>query len=199
MLGIGLLSVLCGLLAGLYRGRHQRGSLDEVFGVATAGGLMLVPLVLLSGLLVDGQRDAVQTVAGGTLIALPTIAVARYVLYAARQRRAKTRPTAGSQGDRVRGRRRGHRADHPAAGGARTRPTGRSRCSTTTRTSGGCGCTAIPVLGDRTRMAEVAAATGATVLVIAIAEGERDRDPRPDRAGRAVRADPEGGADDRPS
>ena len=36
-----------------------------MFGVATAGGLMLVPLVLLSGLLVDGQRDAVQTVAGG--------------------------------------------------------------------------------------------------------------------------------------
>ena len=28
VLGIGLLSVVCGLLAGLYRGRHQRGSLD---------------------------------------------------------------------------------------------------------------------------------------------------------------------------
>ena len=94
VLGIGLLSVVCGLLAGLYRGRHQRGSLDEVFGVAAAGGLMPVPLVLLSGLLVGGQRDAVQTVAGGTLIALPTIAVARYVLYAARQRRGK-QTTAG--------------------------------------------------------------------------------------------------------
>src|SRR5271168_2070355 len=33
VLAICLLSVVCGLLAGLYRGRHQRGSLDEVFGV----------------------------------------------------------------------------------------------------------------------------------------------------------------------
>jgi hypothetical protein len=46
-------------------------------------------------LLVDGQRDAVQTVASGTLIALPTIAVARYVLYAARQRRGKQPTSSG--------------------------------------------------------------------------------------------------------
>src|ERR1700678_2967494 len=89
VLAICLLSLVGGMLAGLYRGRHQRGSLDEVLGVAIAGGLMLVPLVLLSGLLVGGQRDLVQTVAGGTLIALPTVAVARYVLYAARQRRRR--------------------------------------------------------------------------------------------------------------
>src|ERR1700728_4312960 len=90
-----LLSVVCGLLPGLYRGRHQRGSLDEVFGVAIAGGLMLVPLSLLSGLLVDGQRSVVQTVAGGTLIALPTIAVARYVLSATRRRRRRQTAEAG--------------------------------------------------------------------------------------------------------
>src|SRR3984957_5605580 len=94
-LATGLLSVVCGLLAGLYRGRHQRGRLDEVFGVAIAGGLMLVPLVLLSRVLVDGQRDLLQTVAGGTLIALPTIAAARYVLFATRRRRGKRRTEAG--------------------------------------------------------------------------------------------------------
>src|SRR5580704_17639655 len=89
VLAICLLSVVCGLLAGLYRGRHQRGSLDEVFGVAIAGGLMLVPNLLLSVLFVGRQRELVQTVAGGALIALPTIAVSRYVLYAARRRRRK--------------------------------------------------------------------------------------------------------------
>ena len=92
-----LLSVVCGLMAGLYRGRHQRGSLDEVFGVAIAGGLMLVPLVLLSGVLVAGQRDLLQTVAGGTLIALPTIAAARYVLFATRRRRGKRRTERASR------------------------------------------------------------------------------------------------------
>ena len=46
VLVIGLLSVVSGLLAGLYRGRHQRGSLEEVISVSIAGGLMLVPLRL---------------------------------------------------------------------------------------------------------------------------------------------------------
>jgi FlaA1/EpsC-like NDP-sugar epimerase len=138
-----LLSVVCGLLAGLYRGRHQRGSLDEVFGVAIAGGLMLVPLVLLSGLLVDGQRDLMQTVAGGTLIALPTIAAARYVLYAARRGRKKRTTEAGVK---------------VIVFGA-----GEAGTKRRLRVQG------IPVRGNRMRMAEVAAATGATVLVIAIA------------------------------
>ena len=169
VLAIFLLSVVCGLLAGLYRGRHQRGSLDEVFGVAIAGGLMLVPLVLLSGLLVGGQRDMVQTVAGGTLIALPTIAVARYVLYAARQRRRKRTTTAGVKvivfgaGDagtslitRL-----------LAEPGAAYRPVALLDDDPDKRRLRVHG---IPVRGDRTRMAEVAAATGATVLVIAIAK-----------------------------
>ena len=95
VMAICLLSLVCGLLAGLYRGRHQRGSLDEVFGVAIAGGLMLVPLVLLSGLLVDAQQHPMQTVVGGTIIALPTIAAARYVRYAARRRRKKKTTEAG--------------------------------------------------------------------------------------------------------
>ena len=39
---VSVLSVLSGLLGGLYRGRHPRGSLDEVISVSLAGALMLV-------------------------------------------------------------------------------------------------------------------------------------------------------------
>jgi FlaA1/EpsC-like NDP-sugar epimerase len=171
VLAIGLLSAVCGLLGGLYRGRRQRGSLDEVFGVAIAGGLMLVPLLLLSGLLVDRQRELVQTVAGGALIALPTIAVARYVLYASRQRRKSKKPTreagvkvivfgAGDAGTALITR----LLDEP---GAAYRPVALLDDDPEKRRLRVHG---IPVRGNRTRMAEVAAATGATVLVIAIAK-----------------------------
>jgi FlaA1/EpsC-like NDP-sugar epimerase len=188
-LGVSLLSVLCGLLAGLYRGRHQRGSLDEVFGVAIAGGLMLVPLLLLSGLLVGGQRNQVQTVAGGTLIALPTIAVARYVMYAARQRRRKaaTAPTAANVRVIVFG-----AGDAGIAlitrllaePGTAYRPVALLDDDPDKRRLRVHG---IPVRGDRTRMAEVAAATGATVLVIAIAKASgtviRDLTARAEQCG----------------
>ena len=110
-----------------------------------------------------------QTVAGGTLIALPTIAVARYVLYAARQRRRKRTTSAGVKvivfgaGDagtmlitRL--------LDEP---GAAYRPVALLDDDPDKRRLRVHG---IPVRGDRTRMAEVAAATGATVLVIAIAK-----------------------------
>ena len=168
VLVIGLLSVVSGLLAGLYRGRHQRGSLDEVISVSVAGGLMLVPLVLLSGELVGGQRHPLQTVAGGALIALPTIAVARYLLFTTRQR-YRRRPAAGvmtivfGAGD----------AGTALITRLLTEPDAAYRPvaildddpdKRRLRVHG------IPVLGDRTRMAEVAAATGATVLVIAIAK-----------------------------
>jgi FlaA1/EpsC-like NDP-sugar epimerase len=167
MLAICLLSVVCGLLAGLYRGRHQRGSLDELFGVAIAGGLMLVPLVLLSGLLIGRQRDLLQTVAGGTLIALPTIAAARYVAFAARRRRKRTTEAgvkvivfgAGEAGTMLITR----LLDEP---GAAYRPVALLDDDPDKRRLRVHG---IPVRGNRTRMAEVAAATGATVLVIAIA------------------------------
>jgi FlaA1/EpsC-like NDP-sugar epimerase len=185
VLGIGLLSLVCGLLAGLYRGRRQRGSLDEVLGVAIAGGLMLVPLVLLSGLLVGSQRDVVQTVAGGTLIALPTVALARYVLYAARQRRGE-QPTAGVKvivfgaGDagialitRLLG--------EPDAACRPVALLDDDPDKRRLRVHG------IPVRGDRTRMAEVAADTGASVLVIAIAKASgtaiRDLTARAEQCG----------------
>ena len=57
VLTVSVLSVVCGLLAGLYRGRHPRGSLHEVVSVFIAGGLMLVPLLLLSVVLAHGLRS----------------------------------------------------------------------------------------------------------------------------------------------
>ena len=186
VLAICLLSLVCGLLAGLYRGRHQRGSLDEVFGVAIAGGLMLIPLVLLSGLLVDRQRDLPQTVAGGTLIALPTIAAARYVLFAARRRRKKgTTETgvkvivfgAGEAGTALITR----LLTEPGAAYQPVALLDDDPDKRRLRVHG------IAVRGDRTRMAEVAAATGATVLVIAIAKASgtviRDLTARAEQCG----------------
>jgi FlaA1/EpsC-like NDP-sugar epimerase len=190
VLVISVLSVVSGLLAGLYRGRHPRGSIDEVISVFVAGGLMLVPLALLSGVLVAGQRDGIQTIAGGALIALPTIAVARYVVFTARH------------GGRWRRRR------NPATEGVKVIVFGAGEVGTALisrlldepdgtyqpvaildddpskrrlRVHG------IPVLGDRTKMAETAAATGTTVLVIAIAQASgaaiRDLTARAEQCG----------------
>ena len=50
----------------------------------------------------------------------------------------------------------------------------------------------VPVLGGRGQMAEVAASTGARVLVIAIAGATGKVIQRPHRGGRALRARPEG-------
>ena len=50
----------------------------------------------------------------------------------------------------------------------------------------------VPVLGGRGQMTEVAASTGARMLVIAIAGGSGTRHPRPHRDGRASRARSQG-------
>src|SRR5262249_37745615 len=76
VLVICLLSVLSGLTAGLYRGRHPRGSRDEMISVFIAGGLMLVPLSVLSVPLFSGQH-MLRALLGAAFIALPTIVVAR--------------------------------------------------------------------------------------------------------------------------
>ena len=170
VLVISVLSVLSGLLAGLYRGRHPRGSFDEVISVFVAGALMLVPLALLTGTLVDGQREALRTVAGGAIIALPTMALARYVVFTARQggRRRRRHQKAGGVKVIVFGaadvgtelvRRLLDEPDgtyHPVAILDDDPATRRLRVH------------GIQVYGDRTKMAEAAAATGATVLVIAL-------------------------------
>ncbi len=70
MATICLLSAAAGLLAGLYRGRYQRGSLDEVMGVGMAACVMALFLVVISPRLISGQHAALQAVAGSTMFAL---------------------------------------------------------------------------------------------------------------------------------
>ncbi|HUY50780.1 MAG TPA: nucleoside-diphosphate sugar epimerase/dehydratase [Streptosporangiaceae bacterium] len=166
-LAICVLSVVSGLFAGLYRGRYQRGSLDEVVGVAVAVCAMALALASVGAVLILGQRAPLETVAGGAAFALPAMLGARYVLFVARQR------TRTPTSDRV-------KIIVFGAGGAGSmlitrlfsepNPSYRpvailddDPAKRRLRIRG------IPVLGDRTRMAEVAASTRATVLVIAIA------------------------------
>src|ERR1700735_5654384 len=81
-----VLSLASGLLAGLYRSRHQRGSLDEVVSVSAAPSGPCISLAVLTTFLVPGQRAPVATVAGGAVFAVLAMLGARYVLFAARQR-----------------------------------------------------------------------------------------------------------------
>lgn len=174
---LGALSVLAGLMAGLYRGRWQRGSLDEVLSVSFAAVVMLGLLLMLyrplaggplktTSVLVTGAGTLTRTVIGGALIAVPTLTAARYLRSAVRQRhrmpaaaRAKVIVFgAGDAGTMLINRMLAEPDaiyrpvaildDDPAKRRLRIR--------------------GVPVLGDRYRMAEVAAATGASVLVIAV-------------------------------
>jgi hypothetical protein len=76
----------CGVVAGLYRGRHQRGSLDEVAGVSIAAGLTALSAGTAGLVLIPGQRAPLQTAAGGAGIALLAMLGARYMAFAVRQR-----------------------------------------------------------------------------------------------------------------
>ena len=79
ILAVILLSLGSGLLAGLYRGRYQRGSFDEVMGSTMATCAMVLFLALLSPMLVGGQRAILPTLAGSALFALSAMLGARYV------------------------------------------------------------------------------------------------------------------------
>jgi FlaA1/EpsC-like NDP-sugar epimerase len=162
-----LLSATAGLLAGLYRGRYQRGSLDEVMSVGMAGCVMALFLVLVSPRLISGQHASLQAVAGSTMFALLAMLGARYMLFAVRQRARRSAAATVNviifgAGDAAsiliwRLNREPHSAYRPVAILDDDPAKRRLRIQ------------GIQVLGDRTRMAEVAASTGATVLVIAIA------------------------------
>jgi FlaA1/EpsC-like NDP-sugar epimerase len=162
-----LLSATAGLLAGLYRGRYQRGSLDEVMGVGMAACVMALFLVLVSPRLISGQHAALQAVAGSTMFALLAMLGARYMLFTVRQRARRSAAASVNviifgAGDAAsiliwRLNREPHSAYRPVAILDDDPAKRRLRIQ------------GIQVLGDRTRMAEVAASTGATVLVIAIA------------------------------
>jgi len=161
------LSVATGLLAGLYRGRYQRGSLDEVLSVGIAAGFMTVALAVVSGLVVTGQRAPLETVAASALFAAPAMVAGRYVLCAVRQLHRQpaadgTRVIvfgAGDAGAMLISR----LLAEPDASYRPVAILDDDPAKRRLRIRG------IPVLGDRNRMAEVAATTGASVLVIAIA------------------------------
>lgn len=164
-----VLSPLSGLLAGLYRSRHQRGSLHEVVGVGTAALGTCVSLAALTMLLMPGQRAPLATVAGGGVFAVLAMLGARYVLFAARQRIRTPASAAAAVKIIVFG---AGAAGTQLAHSLVTQPDSEYRpvafldddpAKRRLRIFG------IPVLGDRTAMAQAAATTGATVLVMAIA------------------------------
>jgi FlaA1/EpsC-like NDP-sugar epimerase len=166
---IGLLVVGCGLTAGLYRSRYLRGSRDEVAAVVLAGFLTACCLAITGLALVTGRRALLETILGGAALAMVAMLGARYVVYVARLRPRTPAPTAEKiivfgAGDA------GTQLIHRLATqrGAAYRPVAildddlakrRLRISS------------VPVLGGRRQLAEVAASTGAGVLVIAIARG----------------------------
>ncbi len=162
-----LLATTAGLLAGLYRGRYQRGSLDEVMGVGMAACVMALFLAVSSPRLAGGQHAVLQAVAGSTMFAVLSMLGARYLLFAVRQRARRCAAAtvnvivfgAGDAGSMLihRLKREPHSAYRPVAILDDDPAKRRLRIQ------------GVQVLGDRTRMAEAAASTGATVLVIAIA------------------------------
>ena len=75
-LALWLLSAGSGLRAGLYRGRYQRGSLDEGrWASGSALPQMILLVVLVSPALVTGQRAPARllTVAGGVAFTVPAM------------------------------------------------------------------------------------------------------------------------------
>jgi FlaA1/EpsC-like NDP-sugar epimerase len=157
-----------GLLAGLYRGRFQRGSLDEVAAVVVATATAALCLAVAAPSLVAGHlRPPQAPVLAAAVVAALTMLGGRYVAFAARLR---CRPAAqsavkiivfgaGDAGAQLIRR----LVTRP---GAPYRPVAILDDDPDKRQLRIHG---VPVLGDRTRMAEVAAQTGANVLVIALA------------------------------
>jgi FlaA1/EpsC-like NDP-sugar epimerase len=182
-----LLSPAAGRLAGLYQSRYQRGSLDEVVGVAAAALGTCAALAALTHFIAGGQRAPLATVAGATIFAVLAMLGARYVLFAIRQR-IRT-PAAGPTAVKI-------IVFGAGAAGSQlvhsllTQPDAEYRPVAVLdddpdkrrlRIYG------VPVLGDRTAMADVAARTGAVVLVIAIARASgtaiRDLTAQAERCG----------------
>jgi FlaA1/EpsC-like NDP-sugar epimerase len=167
VLGMCALVVGCGLAAGLYRGRHLRGSRDEVRAVMLAAALVACCLVLAGPMLTSSQRVRPQIVVVGAALALVAMLGARYVAFAARLRSRPPAPAAvkiivfgaGEAGAQLI-RRLTSQSDvayQPVAILDDDPAKRRLRIH------------GVPVLGGRGQMAEVAASTGAKVLVIAIA------------------------------
>jgi FlaA1/EpsC-like NDP-sugar epimerase len=157
-----------GLLAGLYRSRRERGSLDEIIGIALAACSSGCLLVIAGQLLLPHQRAPLRTMAGAMAVALLAMLTARYVLFAARRgSRAQVSSTAqkiivfgaGEAGTQL-VRSLLSQPDSPY------RPVALLDDDPDKRRLRILG---VPVRGGRGAMAYVAERTGARVLVIAIA------------------------------
>ena len=162
-----LLVAGCGLAAGLYRRRYLRGSREEVAAVVLACFLTTCCLAVVG--LVTGRRALAETVLGGAVFAVVAILGARYAVFAVRQRSRPAAPTAVKiivfgAGDA------GTQLIHRLAtqGGAAYRPVALLDDDSAKRRLRIHG---VPVLGGRGQLAEIAASTGAGILVIAIAGG----------------------------
>lgn len=157
--------------ARLFLGRYQRGSFEEIIGVGTVAAATAVSLAVLDPLWGPAQRASLRMLAGAAVFALVAMLGARYVSRAVRQRRqAPASPPespaakviifgAGSAGTQL---------VHRLAGqpDSEYRPVALLDDAPSKRHLRIRG---IPVRGGREQMAAVAADTGATVLVIAIA------------------------------
>jgi FlaA1/EpsC-like NDP-sugar epimerase len=190
--GTCVLVAACGFTAGLYRGRYVRGSSDQVLSVMAAAALTACCLVVVAPMLPAGQRTLLETVVLGAVLALAAMLGARYVDYARRLRARRSAGTAvkvivfGAGGAGALLAQRLALQSNPAY-----RPVAildDDPAKRRLRIHG------IPVLGGRGQIAEVAASTGATVLVIAIA-GEaaaviQDLTEAAERCGLAVKVIP---------
>jgi FlaA1/EpsC-like NDP-sugar epimerase len=162
-----LLVAGCGLAAGLYRRRYLRGSREEVAAVVLACFLTTCCLAVAG--LVTGRRALAETVLGGAVFAVVAMLGARYAAFAVRQRSRPAAPTAvkiivfgaGDAGTQLIRR-------LATQGGAAYRPVALLDDDSAKRRLRIHG---VPVLGGRGQLAEIAASTGAGILVIAIAGG----------------------------
>jgi FlaA1/EpsC-like NDP-sugar epimerase len=172
--GIFVIVTGCGLAAGLYRRRYLRGSRDEVRAVIVAGVLSACVLMAVC-VTFGGGRQVLPSSALTASFAIAAMLGGRYVNFAGRLRSRAPAPTAekiivfgaGDAGTQLIGR----LCVRP---GAAYRPVAildDDPLKRRLRIHG------VPVLGGRAQLAEVAASTGARVLVIAIAG----------RSGRVVR------------
>ena len=162
-----LLVAGCGLAAGLYRRRYLRGSREEVAAVVLACFLATCCLTVAG--LVTGRDALAETVLGGAVFAVVAMLGARYAAFAVRQRPRPAAPTAvkiivfgaGDAGTQLIRR-------LATQGGAAYQPVALLDDDSAKRRLRIHG---VPVLGGRGQLAEIAASTGAGVLVIAIAGG----------------------------
>ncbi len=164
---VGPVLIVSGLFSALLSRRCQRGSLDEVLAVTLAVGGTALVLAVLGTWLIPSQPAPVVTVAGAALFALPAMLAVRYLVFAGQLRSHAAAPSAvkvivfgaGSAASQL---------IHRLTGQSGSEYQPAAVLDDNPRLHGLWIC-GIPVSGGRDRIAETAAATGATVLVIAIA------------------------------